>query len=328
MGHYRATVALVLAGFLYGCNDGGGADSGASSSAANSVANVSTTTPPPAGTGTGVYAREPIVASCDAGTLTAPEKQAVLAELNAVRALHRLPAVTYDPSADIYEQKSALIGVANRQLTHTPPTSLYCFTQEGAQGSAQSNLFLAGGYSPASTDSIAQFLIDDAVDSLGHRRWVLHPFLSQTSFGRVDGLPLTGGAVRYSAMSLRVIGYPDANLSATDVAYIAYPEGNYPARYFKHGWFMSFSVLAAKTGTWANDGATVDFSSAAIQVSGSGGAPLQVTDRSHNNQGFGLPNIVQWKVVGTQDNVSYAVRIAGVKVNGAVREYQYGFRIQ
>ncbi len=260
--------------------------------------------------------------------LTAPETQAVLAELNAVRSLHRLPAVTYDSSADIYEQKSALIGVANKQLTHTPPTSLYCFTPEGAQGSAQSNLFLASGYTPASTDSIAQFLIDDAVDSLGHRRWVLHPFLSQTSFGRVDGLPLTGGAIRYSAMSLRVIGYPDANLSATDIAYIAYPEGNYPARYFKHGWFMSFSVLAAKTDTWANDGAAVDFTAATIQVSELGGAPLQVTDRSYNNQGFGLPNIVQWKVVGTQDNVSYALRIAGVKVNGTPREYQYGFRIQ
>ena len=87
-------------------------------------------------------------------------------------------------------------------------------------------------------------------------------------------------------------------------------------------------MLAAKTDTWANDGAAVDFTAATIQVSGLGGAPLQVTDRSYNNQGFGLPNIVQWKVVGTQDNVSYAVRIAGVKVNGTPREYQYGFRIQ
>ncbi len=328
MGHYSATAALVLAGILAGCSDAGGGDSGASSSAPASTVNSSAGTPPPAGTSTAVYAREPIVASCDAGTLAAPEKQAVLAELNAVRALHRLPAVTYDPSADIYEQKSALIGVANRQLTHTPPTSLYCFTPEGAQGSAQSNLFLASGYSPASTDSIAQFLIDDAVDSLGYRRWVLHPFLSQTSFGRVDGLALTGGSTRFSAMSLRVIGYADANLSATEVAYIAYPEGNYPARYFKHGWFMSFSVLAAKTDTWANDGAAVDYSAATIQVSGPGSTPLQVTDRSHNHQGFGLPNIVQWKVVGTQDNVSYAVRIADVKVNGTLREYQYGFRIQ
>jgi uncharacterized protein YkwD len=349
---FHSVAALLSALALSGClsgggggGDGGGAaatgtpSGGASTSPAPAQSGGSTTTTPstptqPTSPGTStpqsgaVFERQPVIASCDAGTLTLSEKQSVLAALNAVRALHRLPPVTYDSSTDIYEQKSALIGVANRALTHTPPTSFYCYTPEGAQGSNQSNLFLAGGYTPASTESITRFLVDEDVISLGHRRWVLHPFLSQTSFGRVDGVPLTGGTTRYSAMSLKVIGYPDANLTASDLSYVAYPEGVYPAQYFRHGWFMSFSVLANKTNTWANGVSAVDFANATVQVTGPGGAALQIAERSHNYAGYGLPNFLQWKAFGTQSNVDYAVRIAGVRVNGQARDYQYTFRIQ
>ncbi len=342
----RSFIPVLLSLALSAClGGGGGGDSTTAVAAPTTNTGASTTaTPAPNGqtavtngstpsgstslsSSSGLYDRTPIIDSCDAGLLKMSDKQAVLTEFNAVRALHRLPPVIYDSSADIYTQKSALIGVANAQLTHTPATSMFCYSDEGAQGSGQSNLFLAGGYTPASTESIARFLIDDNVASLGHRRWVLHPFLSQTSFGRVDGQPRTGSTLRHTATSLRVLGYPDANLSGNDINYIAYPEGNYPAKYFKHGWFMSFSVLADKGSTFANGQSAVSFNGATIQVTNAGGTALAVSEQSANYAGFGLPNVVQWKVAGTQNNVEYTVRIGNVTVGGQARNYQYTFKV-
>lgn len=342
----RSFVPLLLSLALTACLGGGGGGSGESTAAVAATDATSVApTPAPGGqtsvsTGTsasgatslpsssGLYDRAPIIDSCDAGLLKMSDKQAVLTELNAVRALHRLPPVIYDSSADIYTQKSALIGVANAQLTHTPAPNMICFSDEGAQGSGQSNLFLAGGYTPTSAESIARFLIDDNVASLGHRRWVLHPFLSQTSFGRVDGQPRTGSTLRHTATSLRVLGYPDANLAGhTDLNYVAYPEGIYPAKYFKHGWFMSFSVLANRGSTFANGQSAVSFNGATIQVANASGAALTISDQSANHAGFGLPNVVQWKVTGTQNNVEYTVRIGNVTVGGQARSYQYTFKI-
>lgn len=349
----RSFVPLLLSLLLAACLGGGGGGDSSTAVAAPTTAtsnattnNDATATPAPngqtsnAGTGgttpsgstslpssSGLYDRTPIVESCDAGLLKMSDKQAVLTELNAVRALHRLPPVIYDSSADIYTQKSALIGVANAQLTHTPSPAMICYSDEGSQGSGQSNLFLAGGYTPASTESIARFLIDDNVASLGHRRWVLHPFLSQTSFGRVDGQPRTGSTLRHTATSLRVLGYPDANLAGSDINYIAYPEGNYPAKYFKHGWFMSFSVLASKGSTFANGSGAVSFNGATIQVTNAAGAALTISEQSANYAGFGLPNVVQWKVAGTQSSTDYTVRIGNVTVGGQARNYQYTFKI-
>lgn len=348
----RSFAPLLLSLLLSACLGGGGGDSSTTVAAPTSSANNSATTnnatatPAPNGqtsnantngstpsgatnlaSSSGLYDRTPIIDSCDAGLLKMSDKLAVLTELNAVRALHRLPPVTYDSSADIYTQKSALIGVANAQLTHTPSPNVICYSDEGAQGSGQSNLFLAGGYTPASAESIARFLVDDNVASLGHRRWVLHPFLSQTSFGRVDGQPRSGSTLRHTATSLRVLGYPDANLAGTDINYVAYPEGSYPAKYFKHGWFMSFSVLADKGSTFANGQSAVSFNGATIQVTNAGGTALAISDQSANYAGYGLPNIVQWKVAGTQNNIEYTVRIGNVTVGGQARNYQYTFRI-
>lgn len=342
----RAFVALVFALVVAGCGGGGGSG-GVQTAEGNAtgeppVSSGGTTTPVPApapaptpspsSSGSALYNRNPIVSSCDAGELKASEKALVLAKVNAIRALHRLPAVAYDAASDIQTSKSALISVANAKLTHTPTTDDKCYTAEGKDGSGSSNLYISYSSGPrtlASDTAVVAFLVDDGVASLGHRRWLLHPFLSHTSFGRVDGTPLVSSPWNnVTGMSLKVIGFPAADLSSSNIEYVAYPEGDYPSAYYKHGWFMSFSVLANNTSTFANGNSAVDYSAATVEVRDAAGAALAVTQQSANYSGYGIPNALQWKVAGTGNNVQYTVRIQGTKVSGVAKDYQYTFRIQ
>ncbi len=344
----RALIACALTVAVFGCGGGGGGDGGAASQSSTdatgtppeSSGNTTTvppapvTTPPPSSgsSGSALYDRTPIVSSCDAGQLKQSEKTLALDKLNAIRALHRLPPVVYDAQFDIQTSKSALISVANAKLTHAPTTDDRCYTSEGKDGSATSNLYISYSTAPrslASDSAVVGFLVDDGVASLGHRRWLLHPFLSRTSFGRVDGAPLVSSPWSYvTGMSLKVIGFPAADLSGSSIEYVAYPEGDYPSAYFKHGWFMSFSVLADKNSGSANGSSAVDFSSATVSVRAANGAALAVSEQSANYSGYGIPNALQWKAPGTMNNVQYTVQIQGVKISGATKNYQYQFRIQ
>lgn len=59
-------------------------------------------------------------------------------------------------------------------------TDAACYTNEGAGSAGSSNLAL-GVRSAA--DSVDLYVDDGAIRSLGHRRWVLNPYMGETSFG-------------------------------------------------------------------------------------------------------------------------------------------------
>lgn len=280
--------------------------------------------PPPAA---GPYTVAPDVAACQAGSLKDTERQAALARLNQIRARHGLPSVTYDSTSDAAVTAAALIMVANKTLTHSPTADMNCYSAAGNTGASTSNLYLRSGGSTlgvASTVPVDAFLTDDGVPSLGHRRWVLDPFLAKTAFGRVDGS--ADGSTMTMAAALKVIGGPAANLAGTSVDHVAYPEGDYPASLVKADWYLSFSVLADPLVRGNNGSSHVDFSNATIEVD-NGLTTLPVTSVSYNYDGYGLPNILQWKVTGLASNTQYQVRIAPVLVNGEMRSYQYTFRL-
>ncbi len=53
---------------------------------------------------------------------------------------------------------------------------------------------------------------------------------------------------------------------------------------------------------------------------------LAITDQSHDNDGYGLANNLQWRVTGLQAGTTYTVRVTGV--TGAPNsDYSYTFRI-
>ena len=280
-----------------------------------------------------LYTSAPDVPSCRTGTLAQAVKDDVVLRLNAIRALHGLAPVTYNAADDAQVMPSSLMMAANGQLDHTPPNSWKCWTQTGYDGSSTGNLY-GGTISPflvwSSEDDFLGGWMTEVnnllADNVGHRRWMLDPFLTRVAYGRVAQV-LSDGS-RTDAATLKVFNFTGGSPAPSTVpAYVAYPQGDYPARWFDTRALLSFTVVAnpASRGNAAN--ASVNFANATIAVRNPAGTSLTVSGISHDNVGYGVPNNLQWKVAGLQTNVAYQVTIAGVVVNGVTRTYDYGFRI-
>jgi hypothetical protein len=279
-----------------------------------------------------IYVEPPDIANCDAGILADAEKEAVLATVNRIRALHDLEPVTY---ADEYDQEmaeSSLIIAANNEITHYPPEDSACYSEEGAQGAATSNL--AWSYptdgsvrpllAPSATD-VRNWLIDPDVPDLGHRRWLLDPFLQAIAYGRVDGPPVGLDADQYAhGAALKVSNGDVASPPASAPDFVAYPYGDYPLDLFQLGWYWSFSAVADATDFWAND--RVDFSRARVSVRDVA-RDLRVHSLATSDTAVGLPNLLQWQVDGVEMGRSYEVVIEGVRVNEEPRRYTYNVRL-
>lgn len=276
-----------------------------------------------------LYITQPDIAACQAGQLKPEVGARVLALLNDIRAHHALPPVTYAAAEEAGVMQSSLMMAANGALSHTPPTSWNCYTAAGATAAGQSNIYLGSGgglrYSQDG-DIVIGWLTDVnnlVIDSVGHRRWLLYPFLSTISYGRVAGRYQTSN--RADGASIKVIN-SSQNVSATLPDFVAYPYQDYPARYFNTSALLSFGVIANKTSNFGTN-ATVNFSGAAISVRVRGGAAMTVSKIAFDNDGFGLPNNLQFAVAGLAPNTIYDVTINNVIVAGAARNYSYFFRI-
>ena len=355
-GMTRSLALLPLVALLSGCGGAGGSEPSGSVAVvgaptptatptptpATTPAPTATPTPTPAATPTpaptgftaqaaALYTVQPSIANCQAGQLTTTTTSTVLAELNAIRALHKLPAVTYSAADEPAAQAAALLQAANDALSHTPPTSWKCYTALGATGSGSSNLF--GGYGNGLTlmtedEVLAGWLTETnnlVVDSVGHRRWLLYPFLGSVAYGRVAGASPT--QTRGDASALKVIGNVGAGVAnGTLPPYVAYPYQDYPARYFSTSSLLSFGVIAGSTAN-SSANSNVNFANAVVTVRQRGGGTMTVSKQTYDNQGYGLPNNLQFAVAGLQAGIYYDVTITGVVVGGATQSYSYYFRI-
>ncbi|MBS0478780.1 MAG: CAP domain-containing protein, partial [Proteobacteria bacterium] len=187
---------------------------------------------------------------------------------------------------------------------------------------------LIGGWGtglPFSTedDYLAGWLREGGGASIGHRRWILDPFLGKVSYGRAS-LALADGS-RASAAAMKVFGFSGGVAVPGGVpGFVAYPFGDYPARYFQPGDYLSFTAIANTGGAFGSNG-SVSFAGATIRVTGPTGN-LAVTDVASDNDGYGVANSVQWRVTGLQPGVIYTVTISGV--SGAPQaSYIYSFKI-
>jgi hypothetical protein len=272
-----------------------------------------------------LYDVQPDVASCNPGSLKDIIRQEFLARINALRALHNLPAVTYSSTENAQMDQSSLMQALARTLSHTPPTTWTCYTSLGSQGAGSGNLI--GGWGtglPWSTedDKLAGWMNERYSVSIGHRRWILDPFLGKISYGRVSVQDSSG--FRSDAATMKVFGFAvDPPLPSNVPSFVAYPYGDYPVRYFGPTDILSFSAIVNSTSRYANSG--VSFANATIRVTGPNG-DLTITNQAADNVGYGIPNSVQWQVTGLQQNVTYTVRITGV-TGSSTSSYQYTFKI-
>ncbi|MEH3046998.1 CAP domain-containing protein [Sphingomonas adhaesiva] len=277
-----------------------------------------------------LYTTAPDVPNCRAGVLAASVKADVLTRLNALRAIHRLPAVTYADADEEQATQAALLMAANGKLDHFPTSTWTCYTEAGRKGAGTSNLYgglIAANLAFYSEDAyLAGWMIETSnivANNVGHRRWMLDPFLGKISYGRVAQL-LSDGR-RTDASALKVFDFTGGvPTPGTLPAFVAYPQGDYPARYFDPAALLSFSVVADATQRGGAN-ATVNFSGATVTVK-AGATTLAVSNISYDNVGYGLPNNIQFNVTGLQNNVSYEVTIANVLVRGVAQSYTYTFR--
>ncbi|MXP09826.1 CAP domain-containing protein [Pseudoblastomonas halimionae] len=252
-----------------------------------------------------------------------------IAITNEIRALHNLPPVAHSAADDRAVQESALMMVANNALSHDPPSSWSCWTQAGRDAAASGNLAFRSGSFGQNFMVFAGWMdeVDNlSIDSVGHRRWILDPFLTHTAFGRV--VTSSGGGGYRSASVMRVFDLATSGATPSGLPdWYAYPQGDYPAKYYDTRAIHSFSVIADKSTKWGAN-RNVDFSAASVTVrdQASGGV-LSLSKVSYDNQGFGLPNNLQFLPAGVQEGRTYEVTIANVRVNASPREYSYTFRI-
>lgn len=277
------------------------------------------------------YTEVPDVANCFAGLLSDGAKTEVLDYVNSIRALHGLLPVSYDKKYDINVQNAALLIVANDKLTHSPATSSFCYTNEGADGSAKSNLSYGYGdkLSPRTNKSVIDSWmteINNLADVVGHRRWILDPFLKKISFGRTEGTPKNNNSKWVNGFALYVMN-PEQyqNISALKNDFVAYPYDTYPVNLFNKDCYLSFTAIANKTDKWANK--DVNYSNAIVKVF-NGQTEIPVLAVSHDNGGYGVPNAIQWKLGSFKTNTIYTVKISNVFYKGTARNYEYTFNVK
>jgi uncharacterized protein YkwD len=283
--------------------------------------------PPPTGTVgdvtiATVYDTAPNVGSCSEGVLKESERQKVLNYLNAIRANHGLPAVQYNHADDRGTAKASLIIAANSTLSHTPASTASCWTQEGFDASGTSNIAIGTSFGTtlrSSESFIDLWIKDSTVQSLGHRRWLLNPFLKFISFGRVDKVV---GGTTVSGSVIKVIYTEQQALAASTPEFVAFPFHETSARLYNSGIFMSFSVLADRSDFWKNG--NVSYAAASITIRTEGGDNVPVTIVGSDGEAYGLANVILW-TAPVANNTRYLVTVRNVQVGGVPRDFEYWF---
>ena len=216
----------------------------------------------------------------------------------------------------------------------------HCWSQTGRNGGESSNLFASSATRPSEYSVIA-WLNDKGVNTLGHRRWILDPFVKKIAFGRVDGIPINGNQT-ICGMAFYYNSDNQADLSNWEKNFIAFPYGDYPPSYFDGTWsVLSFTAIADKSSRWANKDKVIY--SSTINGQKVNKVYVEIEDEAGNittytpdnpgqigwdYSGYGVPNCLIWQVHGLQPQKVYKVRVFDVKVNGQIKNYKYQFALR
>lgn len=127
-----------------------------------------------------------------------------------------------DPTYVKQCQEASLIMSANWMLSHYPQSNWHCYSEEGAEGAAKSQL--AFSFSGHSTGGIRQ-LIEDAADQnthVGHRRWLLYTKATGFTYGSTE-------------MTCAIRVHKDYNKESKE-EYVAYPVSYFPEKLVYKRW--------------------------------------------------------------------------------------------
>ncbi|MEI9852639.1 MAG: CAP domain-containing protein [Sphingomonas sp.] len=276
-----------------------------------------------------LYAVQPDITACQAGQLKAEVGARVLAVLNDIRAEHALPPVQYAAADEAGAMQSSLIMAANGQLSHTPPSSWNCYTSLGASVAGQANLYggLGNGLRYTSNDDLVIGWADRCRQS--RRGQCRPPPLAALS---VPGHGLLRPR-RRALPELEPLGRGDAEGHQRrhrdppePAAHRRLSLRGLSGALFRHA---RAAVLQRDRRSAHHFGANaaVNFSAATVSVRQRGGAAMAVSRVRFDNDGYGLPNNIQFAAAGLASNVTYDVTIDRVGVGGTLRTFTYYFRL-
>lgn len=241
------------------------------------------------------------VANCDAGTVPQHIQEKVLMRIKYYRMMCGLPSdLTMDTAQSRKCQEAALMSRANHSLSHNPPPSWTCYTADGREACARSNLSLGNH----SVNAVSSQMRDAGINNkpVGHRRWILYPPLQKVGHGSTS-----------NSQALWVLGNSAPQHPANMPEFVSWPPKGYvPAPVVYGRW--SLSVPQAQFGN-----ATVTM----ICPDGLD-VPLEVVSKT--DVGYG-DNTIVWEPQGITlnhpDDRKYTVNVEGVILQGNPVSYHY-----
>lgn len=240
------------------------------------------------------------VAGCDAGTVPQPIQDKVLMRVMYYRLMCGLNTeITMDTSWNRKCQEGALMSRANNSLSHNPPATWNCYTADGAEACAKSNLSLGNH----TVNAVMSQMRDAGVNNkpVGHRRWILYPRLQKIGHGSTS-----------SSQALWVLGAFAPQHPTGTPEFVSWPPKGYvPGAVVYDRW--SLSVFMGQ------------FSDATVTMSGPDGENITL-EVVHTGGSYGDPTIV-WEPQGISLNHpsdrKYTVKVDGVTVQGVPKTYEY-----
>jgi hypothetical protein len=202
------------------------------------------------------------IAECKAGTLNTQYTDALALLVNYYRKMAGVQPIAFDAGLNGKSQAAALMMSANEDLSHAPPSSWRCYSEDGATAAGSSNLALYNGTDPKFHGITMQ--MEDGGDGnwfVGHRRWILYP---QTQTMGVGQIPPDNGRVAATVLWIfDPVHLWDDRPPVRD-GYVAWPPPGYvPAETVYPRWSYSYpeADFSAATVTMQMDGKAVPVSS-------------------------------------------------------------------
>jgi len=244
--------------------------------------------------------------SCNAGTISQTYQDATLLRVNYFRAMAGVPAnITFDETNNAKAQKAALIMLANNSLSHTPPTSWKCYSDEGSEAAGKSNLSLGN----SGANAVFGQMQDEGDNNyyVGHRRWILYPQTQIMGAGSVQTESWQG------ANALWVF---DDNIWKTRPnvrdEFVSWPPKGY----------VPNSLVF---GRWSFSYPNADFTNASISMQRQGKSISLTKEIPKNGAGENtlvwIPNLSSFSSIS--DDVTYTVNIQDVLIQGISRNFNY-----
>lgn len=249
---------------------------------------------------------------CAVGAESPASIDATLNTLNILRGFAGLGPVTFSAEKNHRALAAALMMRAQDDLSHDPPTSWKCWTEEGHFGAGTSNLYLGA----SGAGAMVGYVNDADVGSLGHRRWVLDPRAMEMGSGS------TGGSNALVVIGSGGDGSRGAALPADNL--VAWPTpGWFPTPWI----FKDWSVAVGNSQTQGS--VSLADAQVNVKVDGKAATVSNVRDPSPG-ESFGTGATLAWNVALPQSALSgdheLEVKVSGVTLSGAPLPIAYTVR--